>query len=201
MDAHAAEFVATVLEGFLDEEAHAHEFGTGLLHEVENTLGRVAVGQEVIDEEHLVALLQIVAAHANVVGALLCEGEDGGLEHVFHRAGSLFLGEHHGEFEQIAHHDGGGDAAGFDGDNLVDVRAGEAAHEFNGHGLHEDGVHLMVDEIVDFQDASFEASAVAKDTVFECFHVAWGKGFADGGEKMLKSSELLCILMKVQTTL
>lgn len=34
----------------------------------------------------------------------------------------------------------------------------------------KDGVHLMVDKVIDFQNASFKAFAVAQDTFFKGFH-------------------------------
>ena len=99
MNAHLAQFVAAVLEGFFYQEAHAHEFGTGLIYQFEYALGGIAIGQEVVDEEHLVALAQVVAAHAHIVRALLGKREYFGGKHVLHGAGGLFLGKHYGQLD------------------------------------------------------------------------------------------------------
>ena len=133
MNAHVAQFVAAVLEGFFYQETHAHEFGTGLIYQFEYALGGIAIGQEVVDEEYLVALAQVVAAHAHIVRALLGKREYLGGKHVLHGAGGLFLGKHYRQFEQIAYHDGGGYTAGLDGDNFVDVGAGKTAYELYSH--------------------------------------------------------------------
>ena len=170
VDACRTQFVASVLEGLFDDESHAYQFGTGLLHQVDDTLSSVSVGQEVVDEQHLVARAEEVAADADVIRALLGEGENRGGQHVLHRAGFLLLGEDDGQFEQIAHHDGRGNAAGLYCDDFVDLGRCEAAYEFHTNALHQDGIHLMVDEVVHFQDSSGEAASVAEDAVFQCLH-------------------------------
>lgn len=55
MDALAAQLVTTMLEGFLYDESHAHQFRASLLHQVHDAFGGVSVGKEVVDEKHLVA--------------------------------------------------------------------------------------------------------------------------------------------------
>ena len=55
MDALAAQLVTTMLEGFLYDESHAHQFRASLLHQVHDAFGSVSVGKEVVDEKHLVA--------------------------------------------------------------------------------------------------------------------------------------------------
>ena len=71
--AAVSEELASVLECFLDDESHALECGSCLLAEVDDALGSVAVGKEVVDEEHVVVGCEIVAADDNVIFALLGE--------------------------------------------------------------------------------------------------------------------------------
>ena len=46
-------------------------------------------------------------------------------------------------------------------DDFVDVAVGEPAHKLFRQFHHQVRVHLMIDEVVDFEDASFEAFPVA----------------------------------------
>ena len=73
MYATSTQFLATTLEALLDEEAHALQGGTSLLHQVDDAIGRIAIGQEVIDEQHMVVLSEIVAADTYRIGGVLGE--------------------------------------------------------------------------------------------------------------------------------
>ena len=160
-----------MLERLFDYESGSRELGSGLAHEVDDAEGRVAVGQEVVDEQHPVALAEVVSADADVVVPVLGEGVDSGGEHVVHGARLLFLGEHDRQFHQVAGHDGRGDSARLDRENLVRPAAAEPSDEFLGYGSHQLRVHLMVDEAVHFQDASLEAFPVVQYALFEQVHV------------------------------
>ena len=167
MDALGDQRVAPVLEGLLDDEAHSREPRPGLTHQVEDPFCGVAVGQEVVDEQHVVARMQVIPAHADVVVPVLRKGVDRRGEHVLHRARALLLREDHRELHQVARHDGRGDAARLDREDLVGSRTGETPHELLGNCLHQHGIHLVVDEVVDLQDAPFEAPPFGKDPLFE----------------------------------
>ena len=119
-----------------------------------------------IDEKHLVAGREEILADAHIVRALLGERIHGSNQHILHRARFLLLGEHYGQLQQIAHHDGGSDAAGFDGDNLVDTGRGETSYKLHADGFHQYWVHLVIDEIIHFQYASRIAFSVFENTVF-----------------------------------
>ena len=41
MDTLRTQFVSAVLKSLFDDEAHAHQFGTGLIHQVNNALGGI----------------------------------------------------------------------------------------------------------------------------------------------------------------
>ena len=51
--AHASRLnhVTPVLERFLDDEAHSHQFSTGLPAEINDAFRRIAVGKEIVDEQ------------------------------------------------------------------------------------------------------------------------------------------------------
>ena len=73
----------------------AFKGGPGLFHQIQNPHGGIAVGQEIIDEQHAVLRAQVFAAHAHSVVLPLGEGMNGGAEHVLHGAGLLLLGKDH----------------------------------------------------------------------------------------------------------
>ena len=96
---------------------------------------------------------------------LLGEREDAGGEHVVHCRWFLLLCEHHRQIEQEAHHDGRGDAAGLNGQYLVDVRGGITTDELHGDSLHEVRVHLMIDKLVYLEYSTWVALSIFENTV------------------------------------
>ena len=80
--AEFSEFIAAMLKFLFNEESHSNDFSFCLFGQIDDTFGSVAIGQEVVDEENLVALFQIIAADTYAVGALLGEGIDRGGEHI-----------------------------------------------------------------------------------------------------------------------
>lgn len=160
----------SLLERLLDNETHAFNRCTSLLAEVEDAQGCIAVGQEIVDEEQAVALLEVTAADGHLVFLLFGKGKDGGRELVFHRAGGFLLDKHHGEVHDETHHDGWGDATGLDGYDFVDVDVRKTCHEFTCHVEHQVGVHLMVDEAVHLQYAAGKATSFLEDAFLEQIH-------------------------------
>ena len=68
--AHAAELVASALEGFLDDKSEPSHLSSGLVDEVEDALGGVAVSHKVVDYEHAVACGEEVGADTHGVVAV-----------------------------------------------------------------------------------------------------------------------------------
>ena len=73
LHASLSEQRAAILELLLDNEAHAHQLGTSLTADVYHANGGIAIGQEVVDEEHTVVRRQIFAADNERIVALLGE--------------------------------------------------------------------------------------------------------------------------------
>ena len=71
--AHAAELVASALEGFLDDKSEPSHLSSGLVDEVEDALGGVAVSHKVVDYEHAVACGEEVGADTHSVVAVFGE--------------------------------------------------------------------------------------------------------------------------------
>ena len=80
------------------------------------------------------------------------------------------LGEDHRAAELDAGHGRDGDAAGLDREDLVHALAAEEAMELPRHLPEQRGVDLVVEEVVDLQDAAGQHLSVGQDAFFEQFH-------------------------------
>ena len=70
-----------------------------------------------------------------------------------------------------AGNDGNTDAAGLDGEDLVDGRIGIEALEFRAHLVKEQHIHLMIDETVHLEDASRFNDTFLANPFFQQLHV------------------------------
>lgn len=93
-------------------------------------------------------------ADADRIVSVLCEGVYRRCEHILHRLGLFFLHEDHGQIHDVAHHDGRGDPTCFDGDDFIGTAVGKESCKLLGYVVHQLGVHLMIDEAIDLQDAT-----------------------------------------------
>ena len=80
------------------------------------------------------------------------------------------FGEHHRHVELAGHHSRDADAAGLDGEHLVDGFAVEQALPLLCHLAEQRDVHLMVDEAVHLEHVALTDDAVFADAVFQHFH-------------------------------
>ena len=76
MNALRTQIIAPMLESLFYEESHPGQFGSGLTNQIHHTLGRIAIGQEIIYEKHLVARLQIILAHAYIIRIVFGKRKD-----------------------------------------------------------------------------------------------------------------------------
>ena len=67
-DTLGAQVVAAVLELFFHADSGAHHVGTGLTHNIDQTLQGVALGQKVVYDQNIFALVQVFFADSNAVG-------------------------------------------------------------------------------------------------------------------------------------
>ena len=70
MDACCTQLVASMLESLFDDESHACQFGSRLLNQVENTFGRITVGQKIVNKQHFVAGAKKIATDTDIVCTL-----------------------------------------------------------------------------------------------------------------------------------
>ena len=139
-----------MLESLLDDEAHRLDLGTSLLAEIHHTLGCVTIGEEVVDENHVVLRSQIAVAHTNRIVTILGKRVNHRGNHTLHRLRLLFLDEDNRKIGQVTHHDGRSDARSLNSNNLVVLDVLEKAHEFLSQVHHQDWVHLMIYEAIYF---------------------------------------------------
>ena len=80
------------------------------------------------------------------------------------------FGKHHRHVELAGHHGGNANAAGLDGEHLVDGLAIKQALPLPGHLLEQWDVHLVVDETVYLEHIALADNAVLADAIFQHFH-------------------------------
>ena len=164
IDALLGEVLASLLKRFLDAEAHAFDGRTRLLRKVNHATSRVAIGKKVIDEEDVVVGREEVGVDADIVVTLTCETVHGRRIDIFNGVGLFLLDEHSAHLHEVSRHDGGCDAAGLDGDNLVDGEMTEETHKLFGNFHHEIGIKLVIDETIDLQNAAFQTATLCLNT-------------------------------------
>ena len=172
LDATGADDLAPGLEALLDGDADALDDGPRLFAQLDKTVQGAAVGQEVIDQEHVLALMQELLGHDNVEVLLLGEGVNGGAVLLAVEVdGLILLGKHHRDVAKVArHHACDADAGGLDGENLVDLLSRKEPRPLGAHAVEELHVALMVEERVDLKDVAFLYRAVLGDVLLELLH-------------------------------
>ena len=81
-----------------------------------------------------------------------------------------FFGKHHRHVELAGHHSRDADAAGLDGEHLVNWLARKQALPLPGHLAEQRDIHLMVDKVIDLQDAAFQTFSIAENPLLQGFH-------------------------------
>ena len=97
-----SQHLATTLKLLFDEETHANKFSTSLSAQVQNGHARIAISQEVINEQYTVVGSQVFATNhqrtVNVFSKRVYRRD----QRSTHRRWLLLLGKHHGQLHQIA---------------------------------------------------------------------------------------------------
>mgnify|MGYP003296495547 CR=1 FL=1 len=127
--------------------------------------------KKIIDQQHAVAGREVFLAYNNVVGVAMGERHNlAGVDIIGNVFGFALLGKHHGHLKNIACHNGNGNAGGLYGHDLGHVFIAEQAVQLYTHFIHQLGVHLMIQKIINFQDPTGENAAIIADTVFQKLH-------------------------------
>ena len=130
-----------------------------------------AVGKEIVNDQHMVFRGEELFGDDHIVDLFVGEGLDLGLVVVVVQidAHGLF-GKHHRHVELTGHNGGNADAAGLDGEHLVDGLARKQALPLPGHLAEQRDIHLMVDKAVNLEHIPFAHNAVCADTIFQHLH-------------------------------
>ena len=160
-----------MLEAFFHRDADALDGGAGPLGQVQQAHQGAAVGQKVVHDQEVVLRAEELFGDDDVVDLFVGEGLDLRLVVVVVQvdAHGLFGKDH--RHVQLAGHDGrDADAAGLDGQHLVDGLARKKAFPFPGHLPEQGDVHLVVDKAVYLQHPALADDAVFADALFQTFH-------------------------------
>ena len=162
-----AEHSTTLLLAFLDGNAYAGYLASRLLHQVDEGMGSLAVGQEIVHNQHLVGGVEIGLGDEDIVELLMGEGI--GVRDVFviGTIGRLtLLRKDHRYVVEVAQERSNGNAAGLDGQDLVDFHPAEPALELVGHLAHDVYVYLMVQKTIDLEDIALFDDSRCEDLFF-----------------------------------
>ena len=108
-----AQLIAAALETLLHRDADALDRRSGIMAQIDQALQSLAVGQEVIKQQHMVALVEIPLGHDDGEFLLLGEGVDGGGVLVAIEIDGLrLLGEHHRRIAEMTRGNTGDTNAG-----------------------------------------------------------------------------------------
>ena len=109
--------------------------------------GRLAVGEEIVDEQYAVARVDELRFERELVAGVLGEGKDLRLDDALLQDAGLGLFEDdHGHIQRLRGHHRRGDARGLDGGHAGDALARKQAGKLRAHFAHQIHVHLVVQE-------------------------------------------------------
>ena len=171
-DACGTELCATGLHPLFDGDADTDEFGACLPYEIDERLACFTVGEEVVDNQNLVGRLEVRARNENVVELFVRERV--GFCHVFvvGAVDSLaFLCENDRNIVEIGDKCRDGDAASFDGENLVELNIGKTTLELFADFVHQANINLMVQETVNLKNVAGLDDTIGKDFLLKKVHV------------------------------
>ena len=164
MVAEVADGAAAVLEALLDGDADALDRAAGLLNDGDQTLKRVAVGQKIVDEQHVIVSAQEFLGDDDLILALVRKGLDLCDVNVAIDVDALrFLRKNDRYAEMTCDDAGNADAGGLDRHDLVDVFIRKAALELLAHLVEQLDIHLMIEKAVNLEHVALLDHAVFYD--------------------------------------
>ena len=164
MVAEVADGAAAVLEALLDGDADALDRAAGLLNDGDQTLKRVAVGQKIVDEQHVIVCAQEFLGDDDLILALVRKGLDLCDVNVAIDVDALrFLRKNDRYAEMTCDDAGNTDAGGLDRHDLVDVFIRKAALELLAHPVEQLDIHLMIEKAVNLEHVALLDHAVFYD--------------------------------------
>ena len=168
-----AELFTAGLETLLDGDADALDDDAGLVANLEQAVQGATHGQEVVDDDNVLAGVKEALGDDDVVDAVLGEAPDlrAVLLAVEVRGLGLARKDHGDAIEVLGRNAGDADAGGLDRQDLINALALEQARPLGAHLVVKGDIALVVEEVVDFQDVALTDDAVLTNAVFELLHV------------------------------
>lgn len=170
--AGSAQLGAARLEALLNADADAADGRTCLRADIQQTLHGLAVGEEVVQNQHLVRGGEKLLGQRDVIIAAIGVGMNGGGVDLAVNVLALgLLGKDDRYVEMPRGHAGDGDAGCLDGQNLVDAVVLEDAVELLADLVQQVYVQLVVQKAVDLQDIAGTNLAFLHNTFLQKFHL------------------------------
>ena len=156
LQAHPTQCFAAGLEALLNADTRTDGVALRLTANVHQAFERFAVGKEIINQQHTLSLFQTALADVDGAGRLVGEGEHISGIHIVAQVAALTLfGDDDG---QIAHRQRSGhgkdDAAGFDGEDAVNLVIAESVRKRLTNMACEGGIDAVVEEALDADNAA-----------------------------------------------
>ena len=170
-DTLGAQAVSAALKALFNGAACARDLRARLGRDINQPFQRLAVGQEIVHQQEIVAGLNVILAHHDVVIRVVGVGMHHRRVQVTGKiAGFVFLSVDHRDVHGCSRRHRNGDAAGFDGENLRHLRVRKETRDFSPHLHQEVHVNLVVEKGPHLQNVARQHSALAQYFFFQCFH-------------------------------
>ena len=152
LDALAADQLTALLEALFNGDADALHRSACLRSQLQQTHQGTAVGQKVVYDQDMVLRREELFGHDDVVHLFMGEGLDLGLVVIVVQVDAHgFFCKHHRHIQLAGHNSRNADAAGLDGQHLVDGFAGKQPLPLPCHLPEQGDIHLMIDKAVHLQ--------------------------------------------------
>ena len=115
----------------------------------------------------MVVCRQEIITDTNRIITVFGKGMDYRTQHILHCLRLLFLYKYHRQLQDITDHDGRGDTACFDRNDLIDMFSFKSIDKFFSNLIQKHRVHLVIYKTVHLQDTSRITSAVLQNTLFK----------------------------------
>ena len=143
----------------------------GLFQQADAAEGRLAVGEEIVDEQYAVAGVDELRFERELVAGVFGEGKDLRLDDALLQDAGLGLFEDdHGHIQRLRGHHCRGDARSLDGGHAGDALARKQAGELRAHFAHQVHIHLMVQKGIHQQNILREGAPVAQYPFLQKLH-------------------------------
>ena len=160
------------IKGYIfDGDADTLDRSAGGLSDRDQPLQGTAVGQKVIHDQKAIVACQKSLGYNDLIFIFMSEGFNLGGIHVTVDVHALgLLGKHHRNAEGTRRGIRNRDAGGLDRQYLGNVGIGKSSVKFLADLVKQDGIHLVVQEIVHLEDVAFLDDTIFQNARFQEVH-------------------------------